>query len=116
MDAKEEERATVLDVIKMMWSALERSEVLPVKPETSPAVPWRNSRGVPAKLEEIKTPARQYPATTTFIHLLNALIKSPETLPGNLGSGHRICGMAPYVQFVLDDVLLKAELHEYVDP
>ncbi|QRV99339.1 structural constituent of nuclear pore protein [Ceratobasidium sp. AG-Ba] len=111
------ERATVLDIIKMMWNALERYEVLPVKPETSSAAAaWRKSRGVPAELEEIEAPARQYPATTAFIRLLNALVKSPETLPDNLGSGHRIPGTAPYVRFVLDDVLLKAELREYADP
>ncbi|KAG8686247.1 hypothetical protein FRC11_009280 [Ceratobasidium sp. 423] len=60
-----------------------------------------------------KAPARMYPATLSFLHLLNALVPFP---PDNLGSGHRIVGTGPYVKFVLDDVLLKVDTREYADP
>ncbi|KAG8791523.1 hypothetical protein FRC12_008949 [Ceratobasidium sp. 428] len=110
----EENGGIMTEIIKAMWIQLERYEVLPVKADTGTG--WRKSRGVPAELEEIEAPARQYPATTAFIYLLNSLVRSPETVPDNLGSGHRVPGTGPYVRFVLDDVLLKADQREYVDP
>ncbi|KAG9095701.1 hypothetical protein FRC06_009514, partial [Ceratobasidium sp. 370] len=110
----EENGAVTTEIVKLMWVHLERYEVLPVKADTGSG--WRKSRGVPAELEEIEGPARQYPATIAFIHLLNSLVRSPETVPDNLGSGHRVPGAGPYVRFVLDDVLLKAEQREYADP
>ncbi|KAG8756533.1 hypothetical protein FRC11_005250, partial [Ceratobasidium sp. 423] len=73
---------------------------------------WKKSQGVLAKLEEIKAPARTYPTTLSFLHLLNALVPFP---PDNLSSGHSIVGTGPYVKFVLDDVLLKVDTQEYVD-
>ena len=76
---------------------------------------WKKSRGVPAELEEDEAPVRQYPATMAFVHLLNSLVRVPETVPDNLGSGHRVPGTGPYVRFVLDNVLLKAPEQEYAD-
>ncbi|KAG8742094.1 hypothetical protein FRC10_002030 [Ceratobasidium sp. 414] len=112
--AVEENGGVITEIIKIMWVHLERYEVLPVKADTG--LGWRKSRGVPAELEEIEAPARQYPATIAFIHLLNSLVRSSEAIPDNLGGGHRVPGAGPYVRFVLDDVLLKAEQREYADP
>jgi nuclear pore complex protein Nup205 len=106
------------EIVKLMWVHLERYEVLPVRSVTGTdsGAGWKKSRGVPAELEEVETPARQYPATMAFVHLLNSLVRAPENVPDNLGSGHRVPGTGPYVRFVLDDVLLKVEQREYVDP
>ena len=61
-----------------MWVHLERYEVLPVRSVDSNVVGgmggWKKSRGVPAELEEVEAPARQYPATMAFVHLLNSLV------------------------------------------
>ncbi|KAF8593879.1 hypothetical protein BDV93DRAFT_193571 [Ceratobasidium sp. AG-I] len=107
-------------VVKLMWVHLERYEVLPVRSVDSNAVGgmggWKNSQGVPAELDKVEPPARQYPATMAFVHLLNSLIRAPEIVPDNLGSGHRVPGTGPYVRFVLDDVLLQASEQEYADP
>ncbi|KEP47882.1 structural constituent of nuclear pore protein [Rhizoctonia solani 123E] len=102
------------EVAKLMWVSLERYEVLPVRSTTTTtAGGWKKSRGVPAELDEIEGPARTYPATLSFLHLLNALVPFP---PDNLGSGHRVPGTGPYVKFVLDDVLVKVDAREYLDP
>ncbi|KAG9090020.1 hypothetical protein FRC06_001248, partial [Ceratobasidium sp. 370] len=92
----EENGVVTTEIVKLMWVHLERYEVLPFKADTGSG--WRKSRGVPAELEEIEGPARQYPATIAFIHLLDSLVCCPETVPDNL------------------DVLLKAEQREYADP
>ncbi|KAG8760892.1 hypothetical protein FRC11_014740 [Ceratobasidium sp. 423] len=99
------------EVARLMWASIERSEVLPVRSTTTGG--WKKSRGVPAELEEIEAPARTYPATLSFLHLLNALVPFP---PDNLGSGHHIVGTGLYVKFVLDNVLLKVDTREYADP
>ncbi|KAB5590005.1 Nuclear pore complex protein [Ceratobasidium theobromae] len=106
------------EIVKLMWGSLERYEVLPVRNASALDTPagWKKSRGVPAELEEVEAPARQYPATLAFLHLLNSLVRTPEAVPDNLGSGHRVAGTGPYVRFVLDDVLLKIEQREYADP
>ncbi|CAE6442649.1 unnamed protein product [Rhizoctonia solani] len=100
------------EVARLMWINLERYEVLPVRSTTTTGG-WKKSRGVPAELEEIEAPARTYPATLSFLHLLNALVPSP---PDNLGSGHRVLGTGPYVKFVIEDVLQKIDSREYADP
>ncbi|KAF8742046.1 Nucleoporin, partial [Rhizoctonia solani] len=102
------------EVARLMWVSLERYEVLPVRSTTTMTTGgWKKSRGVPAELEEIEAPARTYPATLSFLHLLNALVPFP---PDNLGSGHRVVGTGPYVKFVVEDVLLKIDAREYADP
>ncbi|KAG8792522.1 hypothetical protein FRC12_005892 [Ceratobasidium sp. 428] len=109
----EENGGIMTGIIKAMWIYLELYEVLPANTGSG----WRKSRGVPAELDqEIEPPARQYPATTAFVYLLNSLVHSPETVPDNLGSGHRVPGTGPHVRFVLDDVLLKVDQREYADP
>ncbi|KAG9109699.1 hypothetical protein FRC07_008263, partial [Ceratobasidium sp. 392] len=110
----EENGGVATHIVKSIWVHLERYEVLPVKANTGAG--WQKSRGVPAELEDIEAPGRQYPATTAFLHLLNSLVRTPETVPDNLGSGHRVPGTGPYVRFILDDVLLKAKQREYTDP
>ncbi|KAJ1300573.1 hypothetical protein OPQ81_002227 [Rhizoctonia solani] len=102
------------EVARLMWASLERYEVLPVRATTtSSGAGWKKSRGVPAELDEIEAPARTYPATLSFLRLLNALVPFP---PDNLGSGHRAPGTGPYVKFVLEDVLVKVDTREYGDP
>ncbi|KAF8594907.1 hypothetical protein BDV93DRAFT_515399 [Ceratobasidium sp. AG-I] len=58
---------------------------------------WEKSRGIPVELEEVKAPVTQYPTTMPFVHLLNSLVQAPETVPNNLGSGHRVPSTGPYV-------------------
>ncbi|KAF8608028.1 hypothetical protein BDV93DRAFT_551893 [Ceratobasidium sp. AG-I] len=104
------------EIVKLMWGHPERCEVLTIRSVDSNAVGgmggWKKSRGVLTELEEVEAPARQYPTTLAFVHLLNSLVRAPETVPDNLGSGRRVPGTSPYVRCVLDNALLK----EYTDP
>lgn len=121
------------DIAKQMWVALEKFEVIPTKSvggassglyrSTAMSSSRPNaSGGIIAELEDAETSARTYPATTSFVHLLNSLIHTPKksatllngfeieshTIPDSLGAGARTPGIGPYVRYVLDDVLLKA--------
>ncbi|KAF8584437.1 hypothetical protein K439DRAFT_1411162 [Ramaria rubella] len=115
-----------IEICKNVWAALERAELINLRPGGSLA-----TRGVENELEGVETPAQRYPATIPFLRLLNALIHTPkslppqqtlmeyeplETIPDGLGQPTRLGGIAPYVRFVVDTVLLRARNREYIDP
>ncbi|KAG8931084.1 hypothetical protein FRC02_003259 [Tulasnella sp. 418] len=118
------------ETIRHMWNYLERSDILPVR-DVGPGLPRiAGGMGVGAvvELEQVETPAKQYPATTSLINLLNSLILTPsnkltveqgaevdtQTIPDNLGAGYRTPGIQPYVQFVVENVILPAGSREYI--
>ncbi|KAL7408793.1 nucleoporin Nup186/Nup192/Nup205 [Mrakia frigida] len=127
------------NLAKQMWVSLEKFEVIPTKSLGSNGL-YRStglagsrrgaSGGIMAELEESETTARTYPATTSFVHLLNSLIHTPakaatlldgfevesQTIPDALGAGTRTPGIVPYVRYVLDDVFLKAPQLAYSNP
>lgn len=127
-----------VDIAKQMWIALEKFEVIPSRGGSNGL--YRSSAalrigastggGVMAELEEAETTAQTYPATTSFVHLLNSLIHTPakfitllhgvevesHTIPEALGAGSRTPGIIPYVRYVLDDVFMKANTLAYADP
>lgn len=130
-----------VDIARQMWVTLERYEIIPTKFGSSgPTGLYRSSSlassrqgasgGIVAELEDAETAARTYPATASFVHLLNSLIHTPaksatiltglevesHTIPETLGSGSRTPGIAPYVRYVLDDVFLRAPKLVFADP
>lgn len=85
-------------------------------------------------LQAVEITARHYPATTSLVNLLKSLIHTPERLDQksvkalvgtaspmfhglalNLGQGQRSPGLEPYVDFVVETVLLQAGSREYSD-
>ncbi|KAK9760360.1 hypothetical protein K7432_015693 [Basidiobolus ranarum] len=90
----------------------------------------KEGEGIRAELEEIESAKETYPETQAFLHLLNTLIYTPgknsayrsgfgiisPTIPDNLGSGYRAPGINPYINFVLDHILLKAHNRSYIHP
>ncbi|KAF8605775.1 hypothetical protein BDV93DRAFT_554111 [Ceratobasidium sp. AG-I] len=108
------------EIVKLIWVHLERYKVLPTRSVDLNAIGgmggWKKSRDIPAELEEVMLPARQYPATMVFVHPLKSLVRAPEIIPDNIGSGHRVLGTGPYLHFVLDNVLLKGSEQEYAGP
>ncbi|KAG9045001.1 hypothetical protein FS837_007191 [Tulasnella sp. UAMH 9824] len=104
------------EAVRNMWSILERTEVV------------RDADGSgfnPAsyELEQAESPFKQYPATVALVELFNALIYAPtqvtlnqssvaadtQTVPDMLGQNKRVPGLSPYIDFVVNDVLLKWE-------
>ncbi|KAF8525593.1 nucleoporin Nup186/Nup192/Nup205 [Hysterangium stoloniferum] len=115
-----------VDICKNVWAALERAELINLRPGGSLA-----TRGVENELEGVETPAQRYPATLPFLRLLGTLIHTPkdlrpqqmlvdyepvDTIPDGLGQPTRLGGIGPYIRFVIDTVLLRANNREFSDP
>lgn len=114
-----------VEICKNVWAALERAELINLRSGGGIA-----TRGVENELEGVETPAQRYPATIPFLRLLSTLIHTPkslspqqmlvdyeplDTIPDGLGQPTRLGGIAPYVRFVVDTVLLRARNREFID-
>ncbi|KAJ2723881.1 hypothetical protein GGI07_002344 [Coemansia sp. Benny D115] len=94
---------------------------------------WQGRGGIVYELEEIEAAVETYPEMRAFVRLIGSLIHpssdapaltnlerdpvlysapSP-SIPAELGQSYRIPGVSPFVNFVLDHVLLKAEHRPY---
>ncbi|KAK9896089.1 hypothetical protein P389DRAFT_74443 [Cystobasidium minutum MCA 4210] len=131
------------EIAKRTWIILESSQILPT-------IPRRDARGmlirasapeaqggISLELEQVETPSKVYPTTTSFIHLLVSLMGSSagndeamtpssasanmeisnasRAIPDNLGAPHRdpAQGIDAYTRFVVDEVLLRADTRDY---
>ncbi|TIB79211.1 hypothetical protein E3Q23_00370 [Wallemia mellicola] len=102
---------------KKIWVMLESSQILPTTRRKQPSP----LTGILAELEEIESAAGTYPISASFINFLNNLIHTPAksltlrkgieldslTIPNGLGANHRVPGIQPFVNFVVDDIFLK---------
>jgi hypothetical protein len=66
-----------------------------------------NARGLRVELEEVESREGCYPITEGFLQLLKALL-SHGTPDNRLGLGYRRPGLMVYLDYVIDDVLLRA--------
>jgi len=127
------------EIARQMWYALERFELVPAGVKAAPFGGLYRSTagrggsgagGIIAEFEDAEVEAGSYLATAAFVNLLDTLIHTParpatllggfespvaQTIPENLGAGARAPGMAPYVRYVMHDVLLRAPKLAYVD-
>ncbi|KAJ2839820.1 hypothetical protein FBU31_000624 [Coemansia sp. 'formosensis'] len=92
-----------------------------------------NRGGIVYELEEVEAAVETYPEMRAFVRLISTLIHvsnsapalsnldrdpilysapSP-SIPADLGESYRVPGISPYIGFVLDSVLLKAEQRAY---
>ncbi|KAJ2559020.1 hypothetical protein EV175_000527 [Coemansia sp. RSA 1933] len=98
--------------------------------------PLQNRGGIVYELEEVETAVESYPEMRAFVCLLSCLIHSSSgapalanmehdpvlyslpspSIPTDLGESYRVPGVSPYIGFVLDSVLLKAEQRAYRFP
>ncbi|TIB02516.1 hypothetical protein E3P96_02113 [Wallemia ichthyophaga] len=101
---------------RKIWSMLEQSQILPTLKVKQPTL-----QGLMFELEEIESPAGTYPISAAFINFLNNLIHTPaksltlrkgmeidsQTIPLGLGASHRQPGIQPFINYVIDGILLK---------
>ena len=66
---------------------------------------------VQVELEEVESRSEEYPMTRGFLQLLNTLTDIP--IPPGLGAGLRAPGFDPYLEFLVDGVLLKFNSRAY---
>ncbi|KAJ2554586.1 hypothetical protein IWW35_001200 [Coemansia sp. RSA 1878] len=131
-------RRAVDEMARRIWAQLEQSQMLPTAGDGARALAvGRGSSGarggIAYELEEVEAAAETYPETRAFVRLVAALIHVPAdavgvtaeaasaasasaSVPADLGSAYRVPGVGPYVSFVLDSVLLKAEQRAYRVP
>ncbi|KAF8331849.1 nucleoporin Nup186/Nup192/Nup205 [Cantharellus anzutake] len=123
-----------IDVVNHMWNVLEKMEIIPVRQGVQgPMLVSRVGRaagGAVIELEQVESVGKTYPATTALIQLLDSLIHVPtknvilkedfgtvfQTIPDQLGSGYRIPGLRPYIDFVAEKVFLKTFERDFADP
>jgi len=128
------------NITGQLWSMVENAQALGSPPSSSSSIAQRSSSqflGAYHDLQTVESPARIYPATTSFVNFLKSLVHVPsrqkdnpiaaaagtaatvyaqQRVNLNLGQEQRAPGLEPYVSFVVDAVLLQAGSREYSDP
>ncbi|KAJ2852572.1 hypothetical protein IWW36_000201 [Coemansia brasiliensis] len=125
------------EMARRIWGLLEQSQMVPTANKSGAgALTIGRGRavrgGIAYELEEIEAAAETYPETRAFVGLVATLMHVSRTaptgnddrdpvaygaaspsVPADLGAGHRVAGAGPYVGFVVDSVLLKADQRTY---
>lgn len=65
-------------------------------------------------MEEVESRNEEYTLSRAFLTLINTLINS--SIPQGLGAGYRPPGFGPYLDFIVDSVLLKCLARAYKNP
>lgn len=96
-----------------IWQLVEAHRLLPI---SSSGMNSRKSgsltKGIRVELEEAESRAGRYPITEGFLHLLDALL-SHGTPDNSLGYGYRRPGLVIYLDYVIDEILLKSHERFY---
>jgi Nuclear pore complex scaffold, nucleoporins 186/192/205 len=93
-------------VAEEVWELIEQYRLLPARGQGG------GQQGLRFELEATESRAGVYPSTEGFLQLLDALLCTYNT-PDNLGMGYRRPGLMMYLEFALDDVLLRAHERFY---
>src|SRR6185312_9175274 len=116
------------DIIWQVWSHLERLPVFPRNDMNGRMLPYgNNGASLKRELEEKEVPNKKYPETIAFLHLISVLIHIPNkraalrtglpvrspTIPHSLGEPYRSRGIIPYIEFIIDNILVKALTRAY---
>lgn len=102
--------ANAPDTAAALWVSMEAAQIICTVPSTSTYQP----RGVQTELEDIESPAEEFPLTRAVLKLLDVLTTWP--VPRLLGVGSRSPGFYPYLSYVLHSVFLKACSRKYKQP
>lgn len=110
-----------VSICRNTWLMLEQLQVLDTQ---SVSVGVGANHGIKFELTEVEIASKVYPCTTAFLRLINSLIHTPkdfspkqillgaqggQTIPDGLGAPLRGLPLAPYISFVVDDVLFLGE-------
>ncbi|RUS70914.1 hypothetical protein EGW08_021327, partial [Elysia chlorotica] len=90
-----------------IWQALESSQILP----TISSHDKKQPNSIKVELEEVESRNEEFPFTRGFLQLMSALTQFP--VPLGLGAGTRTPGFDPYLDFILNSVLLKYDTRAY---
>ncbi|CAM9735857.1 unnamed protein product, partial [Chrysoparadoxa australica] len=98
-------------VAAWLWQQLEAMQVI----NTNPDGGGQEATGLKFEMETVESSSKTYPATEGFCCLMQELLL--RNLPLDLGANQqRRPGLGPYLDFLIEDVLLKADEREYTQP
>lgn len=100
------------DVAVEIWNALESYQVLTTSAQKQS--PIEQQFGLRYELEAIESIEGLYPATEGFLVLVEELLVN-HRIPRDLGLSYRLPGINIYVDFIVDDILLKAAERNYAN-
>ncbi|XP_035827391.1 nuclear pore complex protein Nup205 [Aplysia californica] len=89
-----------------IWQTLEASQILPTTVASG-----EQPGGFRVELEEVESRNEEYPLTRGFLELMGSLTLFP--VPMGLGAGTRSPGFDPYLDFILNSILLKYNTRAY---
>lgn len=69
--------------------------------------------GLVTELENVESRLETYPMLRGFLSLIDNLCQSSGQPPETLGAGYRVPGFQPYLDFVINDVMLKFSSRAY---
>eukprot|EP01127_Copromyxa_protea_P021079 TRINITY_DN7156_c0_g1_i1.p1 TRINITY_DN7156_c0_g1~~TRINITY_DN7156_c0_g1_i1.p1 ORF type:complete len:1839 (+),score=402.85 TRINITY_DN7156_c0_g1_i1:709-5517(+) len=93
-----------------IWTHLECSQIIPTTAPKSIS----GSVGLKHEIHSSEAREREYPYLEAFLELLEKLLKNGG-IPEELGIQHRAPGIQAYVDFVVDEVLLRFINRDYKD-
>ncbi|KAJ3120767.1 hypothetical protein HK098_004247 [Nowakowskiella sp. JEL0407] len=107
-----------------VWQLLDQSQVLAFSNIRHSANAWQissefvSSEGIFYDLEETESQKQTYPETMAFLHLLNNLVQQNSNseisaVSETLGANYRTPGILPYINFVVDRVLLRIKSRKF---
>uniref|UniRef100_A0A2C9L850 Nuclear pore complex protein Nup205 n=1 Tax=Biomphalaria glabrata TaxID=6526 RepID=A0A2C9L850_BIOGL len=89
-----------------IWQILESSQILQTLPTSRD-----QSTGIKVELEEVESRHEEFPLSRGFLELMTSLTQFP--VPMGLGAGTRSPGFDPYLDFILNSLLLKYNARAY---
>lgn len=104
-----------LSVVDEVWKNLEMYRLLPTSGAMAGGYSGRHASysGLQYELEAVESVTGVYPVTDGFLTLLNVLLQDSNGTPTNLGLGYRVPGVTCYVEYVINEILLKAHVRNY---
>ena len=93
-----------------IWQRMEQYRLIPSKVISGSD---NKPTGLKLELEAVESRVGQYPVTDGLLSLMIALLEQ-HSIPHALGTGYRFPGILPYLDHVLNSVLLKASARLYI--
>ncbi|CAG8495867.1 17812_t:CDS:10 [Racocetra fulgida] len=127
-------------ITRQVWDLLEDAQIVPTVPKDivfDPASVWevanmqaQDPPSIKKEIEETESREKLFFVTLAFVRFIGVLIHVPHfnaalrcgfpvrsmSINDLLGSGYRQPGISPYINFILDDIFIKALARDYKFP
>ncbi|CAG8528083.1 286_t:CDS:10 [Acaulospora colombiana] len=129
-----------LDIVLQIWYLLEEEQIVHTVPKDlkfGATTYWgissmqaQDAWAIKKELEEVESPRKLFFQTFSFVRFISSLIYVPDihvslrcgfpvrspTMIEQIGTGYRQPGITPYVNFIIDDIFIKAPSRDYIFP